>query len=471
MIFKNFNQLKNHIFPVIIIGSGPAGISVALKLEEKKIKSLIIEAGEEDYNDTSQEYYSSKIIGDQITDLQFSRLRQFGGTSGQWGGWSKPMEDYNLSEWAVKFAELKQYNEETCKILDIKNDFNKTKINDYFNQIQFQYSKVKFKEKYKDHIVKSNYINLILNTQVSRFIGENNYTKSIECFFENDRFEISSKYFILATGGIENSRILLWSKKKDPAFISGDLPIGKFWMTHPWFIGGYGMISKSKLAKHLNKNFIEYDGPIQIASSHNIKKKENILSGGIYMSFNENEKIYKEMIKDLLCIAPKFGKKIARKVFSKDLKCGNIFMHIEEDANKKNKITLDPNLKDRNSIPITNLHYRKSSKTLRSAKKILEEFANTCVNLDLGRIALKNEISELKNYDSLGVYHHIGGTRMGINKKNSVVDKNLKVHGNDNLFVVGSSVFPTSGYTNPTFTIVQLSLRLGNHVFENYLKN
>ena len=242
-------------------------------------------------------------------------------------------------------------------------------------------------------------------------------------------------------------------------------------MTHPWFIGGYGMISKSKLAKHLNKNFIEYDGPIQIASSHNIKKKENILSGGIYMSFNENEKIYKEMIKDLLCIAPKFGKKIARKVFSKDLKCGNIFMHIEEDANKKNKITLDPNLKDRNSIPITNLHYRKSSKTLRSAKKILEEFANTCVNLDLGRIALKNEISELKNYDSLGVYHHIGGTRMGINKKNSVVDKNLKVHGNDNLFVVGSSVFPTSGYTNPTFTIVQLSLRLGNHVFENYLKN
>ena len=107
-------------------------------------------------------------------------MRQFGGTSGQWGGWSKPMEDYNLSEWAVKFAELKQYNEETCKILDIKNDFNKTKINDYFNQIQFQYSKVKFKEKYKDHIVKSNYINLILNTQVSRFIGENNYTKSIE---------------------------------------------------------------------------------------------------------------------------------------------------------------------------------------------------------------------------------------------------------------------------------------------------
>ena len=41
---------------------------------------------------------------------------------------------------------------------------------------------------------------------------------------------------------------------------------------------------------------------------------------------------------------------------------------------------------------------------------------------------------------------------------------NLKVHNNKNLYVSGSSVFPTSGYTNPTFTIVQLSLRLGDHI-------
>jgi thioredoxin reductase len=58
MIFKNFDELKNFNFPVIIIGSGPAGISTALKLEEKKIKCLIIEAGEVDYSDLSQKSYS-----------------------------------------------------------------------------------------------------------------------------------------------------------------------------------------------------------------------------------------------------------------------------------------------------------------------------------------------------------------------------------------------------------------------------
>ena len=95
---------------------------------------------------------------------------------------------------------------------------------------------------------------------------------------------------------------------------------------------------------------------------------------------------------------------------------------------------------------------------------MIENFANTCRRLDLGRIAVKKNILELKNYESLGVYHHIGGTRLGTNKKNSVVDINLKVHNNKNLFVTGSSVFPTSGYTNPTFTIIQLSLRLGEHI-------
>ncbi len=160
------------------------------------------------------------------------------------------------------------------------------------------------------------------------------------------------------------------------------------------------------------------------------------------------------------------GKEISKSVFKKDLKCGNIFMHLEEPSSKNNKITLDNKIKDANGIPITNLYYKRSSETLVTAKTILEEFAELCRKLDLGRIAISKSIDELKNYDSLGVYHHIGGTRIGSNSKNSVVDNNLKIHGNKNLYVTGSSVFPTSGYTNPTFTIVQLSLRLGEHIFK-----
>ena len=125
---------------------------------------------------------------------------------------------------------------------------------------------------------------------------------------------------------------------------------------------------------------------------------------------------------------------------------------------------MDDKIKDDNGIPISNLYYKKSIDTLVSAKTILKEFANICRNLDIGRVAIQRGIDDLNNYDSLGVYHHIGGTRIGVDLKNSVVDYNLKVHNNKNLYVTGSSVFPTSGYTNPTFTIVQLSLRLGDHI-------
>ena len=58
----------------------------------------------------------------------------------------------------------------------------------------------------------------------------------------------------------------------------------------------------------------------------------------------------------------------------------------------------------------------------------------------------------------------MGGTRIGVSVTDSVVDKNLKVHGIENLYITGSSVFRTSGHCHPTYTIVQLSLRLAEHI-------
>lgn len=463
MIHRNINDVVGKNYPVIIVGSGPAGISVALKLEEKKVRTLILEAGSDEYSEKSQEFYKSKIFGDQITDLRSSRLRQFGGTSGLWGGWSKPMESYNLSKWGIRHHELDNYSDQTSKILDINNTFRKSNINKYFNQIEFQYSKVRFNEKFRDHIAKSNYISLLMNAQVSKLSGEENLTKDVEFLFQGQKYKISSNFFILASGGIENSRILLLTKEQDN-LLKNNSSIGMYWMTHPWFLGGYGVLKKKELSEYLGSNFINRDGPLHIASSEILNKEKKIMSGSIYMDAQENKKIVKEIIKDLLCVAPNFGKKVTRSIFKKDLKCGNIFMHLEEAPNQNNRITLDNKIKDGNGVPISNLYYKKSIDSLVSAKTILKEFADICRKLDIGRVAIQKSIDDLKNYDSLGVYHHIGGTRIGKDIKNSVVDFNLKVHNNKNLYVTGSSVFPTSGYTNPTFTIVQLSLRLGDHI-------
>ena len=63
-------------------------------------------------------------------------------------------------------------------------------------------------------------------------------------------------------------------------------------------------------------------------------------------------------------------------------------------------------------------------------------------------------------------YHQLGGTRTGSDPAESVVDADCRVHGYDNLYVAGGSVFPTSGWANPTLTIVALALRTADHLIE-----
>ena len=66
--------------------------------------------------------------------------------------------------------------------------------------------------------------------------------------------------------------------------------------------------------------------------------------------------------------------------------------------------------------------------------------------------------------DMFGDQHHMGTTRMHRDPSLGVVNQNCRVHGVANLYVAGSSVFPTAGAANPTLTITALALRLANHL-------
>ena len=64
----------------------------------------------------------------------------------------------------------------------------------------------------------------------------------------------------------------------------------------------------------------------------------------------------------------------------------------------------------------------------------------------------------------MGGGHLMGTTRMSEKAEDGVVDRNLKLHGLDNLYVAGSSVFATAGVANPTLTVMALSRRLAAHL-------
>jgi choline dehydrogenase-like flavoprotein len=87
--------------------------------------------------------------------------------------------------------------------------------------------------------------------------------------------------------------------------------------------------------------------------------------------------------------------------------------------------------------------------------------------LEIGRVRLNELLLETdarwsENLTWFG--HHMGTTRMSENPKSGVVDADCRVHGVANLYIAGSSVFPTSGFANPTLTILALALRLADHI-------
>ena len=96
-------------------------------------------------------------------------------------------------------------------------------------------------------------------------------------------------------------------------------------------------------------------------------------------------------------------------------------------------------------------------------------FAKLFVERNLGRVKIDDWVfssdAKFPGFpQEVGGNHHMGTTRMGATSSEGVVDRNQKVFGINNLYVAGSSVFTTVGYVNPTFSIIQTSLRLADHI-------
>jgi choline dehydrogenase-like flavoprotein len=83
----------------------------------------------------------------------------------------------------------------------------------------------------------------------------------------------------------------------------------------------------------------------------------------------------------------------------------------------------------------------------------------------VGRVVFPRDPDAIPFIDGMGGgWHQMGTTRMAHDPASGVVDETCRVHGVPNLYVAGSSVFPTYGFANPTFTIIALSLRLADHL-------
>jgi choline dehydrogenase-like flavoprotein len=136
--------------------------------------------------------------------------------------------------------------------------------------------------------------------------------------------------------------------------------------------------------------------------------------------------------------------------------------YMEMEPHAGNRVTLSGRM-DRNGVPVALVRHAPTSLDRRSVERLHAICNEELHDTGVGRLVsgLAAEVRWPIDYDAS---HHLGGTRMGDDPGCSVVDHNLRLHTVDNVYVAGSSVFPTSGCANPTFTICALSIRLAEHL-------
>jgi choline dehydrogenase-like flavoprotein len=170
---------------------------------------------------------------------------------------------------------------------------------------------------------------------------------------------------------------------------------------------------------------------------------------------------------DLACTAPRLGEWIWRQA-GREILCGARPLNAvsEEEPKFDSCITLSGSQRDAFDIPRVELHWRKSTRDIETIRKTAIEFGTLLARQDLGRVRLSDWVLEDGPWpeDTPGGKHHMGGTRMSTSATDGIVTPDLRLWGMDNMYVAGSSVFPAGGHANPTLTIVQLSLRLADHL-------
>ena len=190
--------------------------------------------------------------------------------------------------------------------------------------------------------------------------------------------------------------------------------------------------------------------------------KKKILNSGLTIKLKRTTP-YTNLIRQASCVAPKFIQNIYSSFKEKDVYEFYLSIIQEQFPYRDNRIELGPKL-DPQNLQLPLIYWKRTSLLKKSAQTMINEFSDILINENIGRLSINDNILNDSNYDLTLGHHQLGGTRIGKDINDSVVDKNLLVFGFKNLYINGSSVFRTGGFAHPTFTIVQLATRLGEHL-------
>jgi choline dehydrogenase-like flavoprotein len=479
---------------VAIAGGGVAGIALARRLSAAGLRVALIEAGERHYSPDSQAFYQGVVTGQDYFDLDITRLRQLGGSSGHWGGWCRPLDaiDFEAKPWApttgwpIAKTDLDPYLAAAADILDVPGRFEPESRrlalgDDAFEPIGFDFSAppTRLADKYEAALAADEALDVYLNLAVVDLPLDESGTRLVR--FDCRRgdpstpeiLSLTAERFVLALGGLETPRLLLNSNRQRPAGIGNDRDlVGRYFADHPHFTFGHVLLERD-----IPETF-EF-----MVSSRRLMEARQILSVGLRIYIYPRDETatrsgMKERLRRILCsTGPTYW--LARQ-FNGSFSCLNATAYndafdgvvraaYEQVPNPQSRVYLTDRRDPFGQRRIA-LDWRLTAAERRAAMEAAVVFGQRFADAGLGRLRLADWLADDDagfpelGEDEVGGNHHMGTTRMAVGPETGVVDRDCRVFGTDNLYIAGSSVFPAYGHANPTFTITQLALRLADHL-------
>jgi hypothetical protein len=455
----------NAQYDSFVIGSGPAGMTIAIELAKAKKRVLVFESGE-----------STEPRTDIPAVLNYGHLpagwwnrhsqRALGGTSNVWGGWCASLSAWDFdnpaasAHWPIGLNDLLPFYQRAAPILDrdpsIVN-FEPALLPGFVYRpfSVREDSPTRFALKYKKELDESAVLHVALGCSVVGLDANDGRSavRTLSYFHHptGNRHTLairSSQHVVVAGGGIGTPHLLLQPR------LDGGVPVGnesgqvgKFVMEHPHFLEAAECVLDADLDGHARP--AQFGNPVHALVVDGAFAKDHGL-----------------LACSIACQDQSPDHEIARYLSQES---GRTFFHYmctlrsEMRASANNRVFLTGE-RDRTGFYGAGVRCVLDADDYLNVETTLRLLGESLIQRRKGRVRIFN--SRIY-HDVVGGGHLMGTTRMGTNRSTSVVDADCRVHGYNNLHIAGSSVFPSCGYANPTLTLVALAVRLADRLKVN----
>lgn len=479
MAFRAWHKrLPWHEYQFVVIGSGPAGLYLAEGLSPFG-KVLVIEAGPLGQTDgAGAGYYEYDSTGEPYP-TSMTRLSMFGGTSNHWGGNSFPLSAelfhprIGMAPWPISYEDYSVHLDDAARFLNLR-PFTApsppTSIETgilagykHLNVARFQYAdpirRLGDIASRRDYRLNKN-IDVLVDTRVVDLDLSVNGDRldAIELLHRpsRERVKVRIGRAFLATGGIENARLMLWAGRK-------------YGHGNP-LLGGPNQLTGTHFTDHVYISPVEVflDGRADMsdASTQNLhpawelsegfRREHGLTRFGVFPErgelvvtddpdLNGRAQDYLDQSSSYVKLSPAF--------------------QFEQTPTPDSRVELSSRL-DEDGFPIANVRWRLLEGDLAAFRRGVMLFCGILNQKGFAKTRVYESHRDevwTRSHVHAG-FHPMGTTRMGDTAADGVVDTDSRVFGLANLFVVGSSVFPSGDYVNPTLNLVALAGRLATHI-------